>query len=267
MRKFLYTVLLLSIIAGTFWAGFWYNQREHSKNLASGGRRILYYVDPMHPAYKSDKPGIAPDCGMELVPVYADNGLSGQVPSSLPVGTVRISLEKQQLIGVRVDQAKRAPLNHVIRTTGRVAPLETRIHRINASVDGWIKETSSNSVGTLVKKDEVLATFYSPQFLDAEQGYLYALGTVERLGPSRRAELGRKETPNPAALDPYVVQRQIDVLRGMGMGDVHIEEVGRTRQITQDIRLTSPATGFITALNVSRDQKFSKGAEYIRSPT
>ena len=39
-----------------------------------GGRKILYWVDPMHPAYKSDKPGIAPDCGMKLEPVYADGG-------------------------------------------------------------------------------------------------------------------------------------------------------------------------------------------------
>jgi membrane fusion protein, copper/silver efflux system len=28
----------------------------------------------MHPAYKSDKPGTAPDCGMKLEPVYADGG-------------------------------------------------------------------------------------------------------------------------------------------------------------------------------------------------
>src|SRR6516162_8008711 len=29
-------------------------------NAASGDRKILYWYDPMHPAYKSDKPGIAP---------------------------------------------------------------------------------------------------------------------------------------------------------------------------------------------------------------
>lgn len=34
-------------------------------------REALYWYDPMHPAYKSDKPGIAPDCGMQLVPRYA----------------------------------------------------------------------------------------------------------------------------------------------------------------------------------------------------
>ena len=33
-------------------------------------RKPLYWVDPMHPWYKSDRPGIAPDCGMKLVAVY-----------------------------------------------------------------------------------------------------------------------------------------------------------------------------------------------------
>ena len=51
---------------------------------ASDGRKILYYVDPMHPAYKSDKPGVAPDCGMTLEPVYADEatGTSGLNPET-----------------------------------------------------------------------------------------------------------------------------------------------------------------------------------------
>src|SRR6516162_11371700 len=35
---------------------------------SSGERKVLFWFDPMHPAYKSDKPGIASDCGMQLVP-------------------------------------------------------------------------------------------------------------------------------------------------------------------------------------------------------
>ncbi|HYK90861.1 MAG TPA: efflux RND transporter periplasmic adaptor subunit, partial [Acidobacteriota bacterium] len=41
---------------------------------AAGERKILFWQDPMHPAYKSDKPGKAPDCGMDLVPVYEEAG-------------------------------------------------------------------------------------------------------------------------------------------------------------------------------------------------
>lgn len=40
--------------------------------MPSSERKILFWYDPMHPAYKSDQPGKAPDCGMDLVPKYAD---------------------------------------------------------------------------------------------------------------------------------------------------------------------------------------------------
>jgi RND family efflux transporter MFP subunit len=43
-----------------------------------------------------------------------------------------------------------------------------------------------------------------------------------------------------------------------------IEEISRTRQITLDIRITSPATGFITARKVSPGERFLKGDELYR---
>jgi len=241
MKKSLYPILIILVIVGSFWAGSWYSQRKAVKVESSGVKSSVVNAD------------VQPDT------------VTDTDTSSMPPGTVRITPERQQAIGVRVGVVDKKPVTHTLRILGRVAADETKIYRINASVDGWIKEIYPNSVGSLVKKDEVLATFYSPQFLDAEQGYLYALGTVERLGPGRRLELGRKEAPNPAALDPYVVQRQIDVLRGMGMGDTQIEEVGRTRQITQDIKITAPADGFVIARNVSPEQRFLKGTELYRT--
>src|SRR5512144_1660315 len=75
--KIVKTIALLAVVAVAFGGGYLARARSAatpSQQGASGGRRILYYVDPMHPAYKSDKPGIAPDCGMALEPVYADGG-------------------------------------------------------------------------------------------------------------------------------------------------------------------------------------------------
>src|SRR5690349_9042354 len=65
----------------------------------SSAKRILYYVDPMHPAYKSDEPGTAPDCGMALERVYEGDDLSAKL--QLPPGAVAITAEKQRLIGLR----------------------------------------------------------------------------------------------------------------------------------------------------------------------
>src|SRR5438309_9818061 len=65
----LFAILFLVGIA--FAGGFWFAKKSLA-GTQPGGRKILYWVDPMHPAYKSDRPGIAPDCGMKLEPVYAD---------------------------------------------------------------------------------------------------------------------------------------------------------------------------------------------------
>ena len=78
MWKPSYAIYLLLLVVASFLAGTWYSKRGANPASAQGGRRILYYIDPMHPAYKSDKPGIAPDCGMQLEPVYADGGSAGE---------------------------------------------------------------------------------------------------------------------------------------------------------------------------------------------
>ena len=111
--KIVRTVLLILLVVGVFVAGFGYG-RWYGRNAGGaaqkGGRKILYYVDPMHPAYKSDKPGIAPDCGMKLEPVY--EGEEGPSPAAsasetpMPMGTIKVSPEKQQLIGVRYGEVE-----------------------------------------------------------------------------------------------------------------------------------------------------------------
>ena len=183
MWKPSYAIYVLLLVAASFLAGAWYSQRGANPGSAPGGRRILYYIDPMHPAYKSDKPGIAPDCGMQLEPVYADGGTSGAEgtdPSSLPAGTVQINPERQQIIGIQVGQVAKTPGIKGLRLLGRVTADETRIYRLNAAIDGWVRETFRNATGSLVKKDEVLATFYSPEFLSAQQAYIYTLGSLDR---------------------------------------------------------------------------------------
>src|SRR5438477_2556097 len=81
----------------------------HSDNRANTShrgapRRLLYYVDPMHPSYRSDKPGIAPDCGMPLQPVYADELGRTPLASARQSTTETVTIEPvaQQLFGIGV---------------------------------------------------------------------------------------------------------------------------------------------------------------------
>src|SRR5688500_7393873 len=74
------------------------NHQQHA-SVEKKKPKILYWVDPMHPTYKSDKPGIAPDCGMQLTPVYAEEKEPSK--TSTP-GTVKLSGRKQQLINLKI---------------------------------------------------------------------------------------------------------------------------------------------------------------------
>jgi RND family efflux transporter MFP subunit len=82
-------IAFFAVVVLAFLGGLTYRSWFHPAGGGpeKGGRKILYYVDPMHPAYKSDKPGIAPDCGMKLEPVYADAG-PAQTAAAKPKGKV-----------------------------------------------------------------------------------------------------------------------------------------------------------------------------------
>src|SRR3990172_945260 len=130
--KALRTIAVLLAIAAAFAGGYWVRSSKGG-GAQSGGRKVLYWVDPMHPAYKSDKPGIAPDCGMDLVPVYAEEGMAEE-EEKFPPGTVTITAEKQQMIGVRSGFVDYKPLEKVIRTVGVVKFDETRTRHIHTKI-------------------------------------------------------------------------------------------------------------------------------------
>ena len=87
--KSLPLLLALVMILGAL-VGIGIGCRKKAGSRDASGRRILYYVDTMHPQYKSDKPGTAPDCGMPLSPVYADEvtpAPAGAAPSVAASGS------------------------------------------------------------------------------------------------------------------------------------------------------------------------------------
>lgn len=253
------TVLLcLLLAAGSFLCGYRLSHHPMAQCATDGGRRVLYFVDPMNPAHTSDQPGFAP-CGMKLEPVYADTpsaetGRGSLTP--LPPGAVQVSPQKQQLIGLRVGQATRSAGTGTLRVLGRVALDETRVYRLSTPVDGLVRSTGSNVTGNLVAKDEVLATFYNRDFLTAQQSYLYALNTMDRFKD--------KESEEQLKLTRAQMQAAEENLEFLGMGHTQMREVARTRQIARIIELRSPVAGLVVARNVFPGLRFERGAELFR---
>jgi hypothetical protein len=118
MKKVLTEVVIALLVILSYAAGRQYTARLSTTNL--GGRRVLYWVDPMHPSYKSDRPGIAPDCGMALEPVYADDSNHAR-PSAgaahLPPGGVVINRSAPSTLTVANSTTITVTLNVLSTTT------------------------------------------------------------------------------------------------------------------------------------------------------
>ena len=264
MKKILSAIVISLLMILSYVVG-----RHHTaspSSATSSARRVLYWVDPMHPAYKSDHPGVAPDCGMQLVPVYADE--SGQAPPAAslaqsPAGGVAIDGATQRLLGIQVATVERSGAPRVVRLLGHVVPEDTRVYRINSGTEGFIRETYNDSVGVRVQKDQKLATYYAPESLSVLSGYLAATTGV----PGAAGKDGNRTMPFPGAVSKQgvsSVQGYADRLRNLGMSDVQIRQVAESRQLPESLDIVAPADGIILARNISVGMHFDRSMEFYR---
>ncbi|MEI6667076.1 MAG: efflux RND transporter periplasmic adaptor subunit [Acidobacteriota bacterium] len=249
--------LVVVLVTSAFLAGAWVSWQAASRGRDVASRKVLYFVDPMHPSYKSDKPGIAPDCGMQLEPVYAD-GAPPASGAAVPAGALKVSAEKQQAIGVTIGVTARSPLRRTLRTVGRVVPDENRVFRLVTAIDGWVKEVYAGQTGAVVEKNQLLLTFYSREFLAAQGSYFYALDARDRF----RSE-GRESANQLGSLESQI-RTAAETLQALGMDDIQLAEIAKTRKAASSIALRSPTAGMVVARNVFARQRFDRATELYR---
>lgn len=187
-------------------------------------KKVLYWVDPMHPAYKSNKPGKAPDCGMELVPVY-DDGTGPATSTVSGYANVKLTSDRQQLIGVQTGMTEMRSLGRSVRTVGRVAVDETRLYKITTKFDGYIEKLYVNVTGQPIRKGQPLFSVYSPDLLSTQQEYLLAMRAA-------------KQAPSLLA-----AARQRLLL--WDITPAEIRELERTGTARKSITIYSPTNGFV----------------------
>lgn len=215
---------------------------EAADGPSPGDGKILYYQDPMHPWYRSDKPGIAPDCGMKLVPVYASDAPA----AALPPGGVEISAARQQTMGVVTAKAEYRAIDQAVHATGQVAVDESRISSVSTRVSGWVQKVFVDSTFQHVTKGEPLFTVYSPELLAAEQEYLLALKASKTLGQSSLVDV------NGYGTSLLEAARMRLSLLDITPDQIHaIEAAGKPER---EITIYSPAMGHVLERKVFPNQ-------------
>ena len=133
-----------------------------STGTAANARKLLHYRNPMgsdtSPVPKKDP------MGMDYVPVYA-----GDEPPGAP-GTVVMSPDKVQTLGVRTEPVRREALAGRVRASGTVQVDETRQFVIAPRFEGWVERLYANQTGMHVRAGQPLLAVYSPQLAAALRG-------------------------------------------------------------------------------------------------
>lgn len=122
---------------------------------------------------------------------------------------VDVDAEKQKKMGLKTTVAKKAVVEHAIRTVATITADQTREAHVHTRINGWIEKIQADFVGKPVKKGQPLYELYSPELVATQEEFLAA----KRQGAAAR-EISK------AALDRLklweVPQREIDMIAATG---------------------------------------------------
>jgi Cu(I)/Ag(I) efflux system membrane fusion protein len=188
---------------------------------------------------------------MKLVQIEASHTAALPARSS-PEGLAPVTIDaaRQQLIGLQVVHVEKGPVGGALRTNGRVAVDETRVHHVNVKFSGFMEEVHANFIGRPVRKGEPIFSIYSPELLVAQDEYVLALRTRRTL-----AEAGGGTGSDGDAL-VSAARRKLelwDVPRGV------IEKLERTGAPSRTVTFVSPATGVVTKKDVVPGMRVAAG--------
>lgn len=183
----------------------------------------LYWVAPMDPNYRRDKPGKSP-MGMDLIPVY-DKGAKANDEGP---GTISISPDVINNLGVRTGLVERQPLHTEIVTVGYVKYDEDKLIHIHPRVSGWVEKLFVKAAGDPVQIGQPLYSLYSPELVNAQEELVLALN--------------RKNS--------RLIQAAEDRLKALQIPAATIKALKRTLKIHQTVTFYAPQTGVTDNLNI-----------------
>ena len=287
---------VLVVIALAFAAGYIMRATKSPGN-ASNARKILYYVDAMNPAFKSDKPGIAPD-GMALQPVYADEptATSGTSGADGHAGHTVLYYEDPQDLKYHADKPGLNPetgntlepvyaeaTSTVPPGAIKIAPERQQLIGVKfATVELSGQARSIRSVGKVTFDEtrvshvhtridgwiEKVFVDFTGDFVKQGQPMLtiYSpemLASQQELLLAARARDLMRDNPLASAAEHgnslfEAAKRRLELWQ---LKDEEIDQVLKTGQTIHSITLYAPASGFVTERKAFPNQKVTPDSD------
>lgn len=228
MKRLIYIFLIgLSVMP-------WITSGCKKGNEATASKEVM-----KHEAMKTDeakKPASSGEMdemkGMNMESIQKEGKMEEVAP-----GTVQISPERQQLIGVKLGTVEMRPLEKVIRTVGRMDYDEKRLVTVSPKVGGWIEDLYVDFTGKFVRRGDPLLTIYSPELVSTQEEYLVAI--------QAKKNLSKSPFPEIASTGESLAESAKRRLKLWDISDSQIKALEETGQAKKTLTLYSPFSGFV----------------------
>lgn len=214
----------------------------HADEATTEERKIKYWAAPMDPTYIRNEPGKSP-MGMDLIPVYEDEGNSGS--------TIVIDPVTAQNMGVRTASVVKGDISKRIRTVGVIAYEESRQYSVNSKIAGWVEVLHVSKTGQNVNKGAALLEIYSPELVSAQEEYLLALSGYES---ARDSSVSALADSSKRLLD--AAKRRLQL---WDISSRDIRKLEQSRQVRKTMTLYAPYGGIVTMKMVNEGMYIKPG--------
>jgi len=211
-------------------------------------RKLLYYRNPMGLPDTSPVPKKDP-MGMDYIAVYEGED-SDESGGNDPAGTIKVSTDKVQKLGVRTEAAQLRVLDRVVRAAGRVEPDERRLYAVSPKFEGYVERLHVNITGQPVGRGQPLFEVYSPELVSAQREYAIAAQGVESLkGADATAQAGMKQ----------LAESSLARLKNWDISEAQVKALAQSGQTKRTLTFRSPVSGIVTEKKALQGMRFMPG--------
>ena len=182
--------------------------------------------------------------GMDYIPVYEGE----EAPAK--AGTVKISLDKVQLLGVRTEPAAERELRRAVQAVGTIQANERLLYKVTPRFEGWIEKLHVNTTGQAVTRGQPLMEVYSPELVTAQEEYLIALRAIEE---------SRASGPEAQAVMQRMAEGVLRRLHNWGIAQSELETLRKEGKARQLLTYRSPAAGVVLQKPSVQGMRFMPG--------
>jgi Cu(I)/Ag(I) efflux system membrane fusion protein len=150
--------------------------------------------------------------------------------------TVTLDAKARQLAGVQTAQATVKALAKDIKTTGKIAMNESGRTYITSRVEGRVDELYVSADGETIGEGQAIASVYSPTYIAAQEEYLLASESVQKLKGAGK---------DVVQINNRLLEAARRKLQLLGVADEAVSQLEQTRQANDHMTIYAQFGGTV----------------------